>query len=421
MKKNFLLVFLFFNAALFSQNTWVAKASFPGFGKDYPAGFAIGNKSYWGTGASITVYTDDFWEFDPTLNTWTQKANFPGGVRWIAAGFAINGKGYMGTGFNQLLQAVSDFWEYDPVANTWVQKASLPSTPRASAVSFSIADRGYIGMGLTTSFTVINDFWEYNPQTDSWTQKASLPGPARSEAMGFAIGNKGYIGTGYDGVGYLSDFYEWDQLTNTWTQKANFPDGRVDDVGCSIGCKGYLAAGESFATGTYVNDLWEYDPAADVWTIKVPFSSILRDEAYAMTVGCKGYIGFGQDVNGPYLTDMWEYTPDSATQACCSTQVVIPAPIPESSNLSIPNVFTPDADGINDLFLISYSDITTFTCTIYDRWGIEIYQWADITKGWDGKYRNGKLCTDGAYYYIVEAKGIDGVNYKKAGFITLLR
>jgi gliding motility-associated-like protein len=126
-------------------------------------------------------------------------------------------------------------------------------------------------------------------------------------------------------------------------------------------------------------------------------------------------------VSGIYLDDMWEFTPDSATQACCSTQVVLPPPNPEASNLTVPNVFTPNADGTNDLFFITSKNLISFSCEIYDRWGVKIYEWSDNTTGWNGKDKNGNLCSDGVYYYIVDATGIDGAKYKPAGFFTLIK
>lgn len=77
----------------------------------------------------------------------------------------------------------------------------------------------------------------------------------------------------------------------------------------------------------------------------------------------------------------------------------------------IPNVFTPNSDGTNDLFL------KDFDIHIYDRNGILLYEG---TEGWDGKY-NGKQVNPDTYFYLVAYENKDkGTQYKK-GFITLQR
>ena len=78
--------------------------------------------------------------------------------------------------------------------------------------------------------------------TNAWAQKADFGGMVRRNAAGFSIGNKGYIGTGYSFAGpYLKDFWEYDPANNSWTQKASVGgSGRFLAVGFSIGSKGYV-------------------------------------------------------------------------------------------------------------------------------------------------------------------------------------
>ena len=90
------------------------------------------------------------------------------------------------------------------------------------------------------------------------------------------------------------------------------------------------------------------------------------------------------------------------------------------SRLSIPNTFTPNGDGINDEFRVAYRSIEKFYCCIYDQWGRRVYESSDITQGWDGKIRS-KLGTIGTYFYVIEATGTDGIEYKKKGTVNLIR
>jgi len=89
------------------------------------------------------------------------------------------------------------------------------------------------------------------------------------------------------------------------------------------------------------------------------------------------------------------------------------------SFLLVPNVFTPNGDGVNDEFRVAYRSICEFHCWVYNRWQHLVYKWDDPTKGWDGTY-NGKKEPASAYVYIIEAKGCDGQNYKLKGTVNLL-
>lgn len=91
-----------------------------------------------------------------------------------------------------------------------------------------------------------------------------------------------------------------------------------------------------------------------------------------------------------------------------------------SSDLRIPNAFTPNEDGINDVWKIGYRSLLSFHCTIFDRYGNELYRFSDPTQGWDGKYK-GKYVKPGVYFYVIEAKGADGKKYKKGGDINIIK
>lgn len=90
------------------------------------------------------------------------------------------------------------------------------------------------------------------------------------------------------------------------------------------------------------------------------------------------------------------------------------------SSLEAPNFFTPNSSsGINDEFKVVYTSISKFKCSIFNRWGSLIYQYSDPAGGWDGK-KNGKLVPPGVYFYVIEAKGSDGIDYSLKGDINLL-
>lgn len=80
------------------------------------------------------------------------------------------------------------------------------------------------------------------------------------------------------------------------------------------------------------------------------------------------------------------------------------------SYLAVPNVFTPNGDGKNDEFRVAYRSLKEFHCWVYNRWGKLVYEWTDPAKGWDGTI-NGRPAAEGAYYYVIRAKGTDADKY----------
>lgn len=104
---------------------------------------------------------------------------------------------------------------------------------------------------------------------------------------------------------------------------------------------------------------------------------------------------------------------------CYDTAQVVIEVIKEST-LIIPNVFTPNNDGSNDVFKIIGQNIKTISVEIYNRWGKKLYSWEGIDGGWDGK-TSGAEVSSGTYFYIINATGEDDQEYLKKGSFSLLR
>lgn len=91
-----------------------------------------------------------------------------------------------------------------------------------------------------------------------------------------------------------------------------------------------------------------------------------------------------------------------------------------TSELKCPNAFSPNDDGINDEWKVSYRSIIKFDCWIFDRHGHQIIHLNSPDQGWDGK-RGGKTVGPGVYYYVIKADGADGKHYKLTGDINIVR
>lgn len=92
------------------------------------------------------------------------------------------------------------------------------------------------------------------------------------------------------------------------------------------------------------------------------------------------------------------------------------------SKLEFPNAFSPNGDGINDVYRAKpeYKSIISFRAIILNRWGQKLYEWNDPAGGWDGKY-HGNDVKEGVYFVLVDAKGADGKEYKIRKDVNLLR
>ena len=87
----------------------------------------------------------------------------------------------------------------------------------------------------------------------------------------------------------------------------------------------------------------------------------------------------------------------------------------------VPTGFTPNSDGKNDLFRVTAADnYKRFKLLVYNRWGQEIFETTDISKGWDGKFKDVQLASD-VYVYYLEIVTASNRKVTKKGAITLIR
>lgn len=93
-----------------------------------------------------------------------------------------------------------------------------------------------------------------------------------------------------------------------------------------------------------------------------------------------------------------------------------------ASILEMPNAFSPNGDGINDIYRAkdTHQSIIEFHAYIFNRWGQKLYEWTDIDGGWAGTF-HGTPVGDGVYFVLVKAKGADGVEYNIKRDVNLLR
>jgi len=91
-----------------------------------------------------------------------------------------------------------------------------------------------------------------------------------------------------------------------------------------------------------------------------------------------------------------------------------------SESLYVPNVFTPNEDGLNDLLEIPVGGEVLYRFVIFTRYGLLIYKTESKFPSWDGRNAAGVKMPEGIYYYIIES--LDPQNtHRQTGFVYLLR
>jgi gliding motility-associated-like protein len=127
-------------------------------------------------------------------------------------------------------------------------------------------------------------------------------------------------------------------------------------------------------------------------------------------------------ITTPKNTIIYTYTV-SDTNGCIGWDTVLVTVmdiICDDPYVFVPNAFSPNGDGFNDILYVRGKTLEKIEFAIYDRWGEKIFETKDKNIGWDGTYR-GKECDPGVYVYYLDAMCIGGARYLTKGNVTLIR
>jgi len=194
-------------------------------------------------------------------------------------------------------------------------------------------------------------------------------------------------------------------------------------------------------SGTYAVTLSSSGPCNAAGSVSIPIT-ILSLNSTATNVTCNGP-GSGTataHVNGGTGTLAYLWTPGGGTTqtiagldaetysvtvsgtGCCptNTTVTVLADTCPNDSICIPNVFSPNSDGINDVFFIYNKGYKSLQCQIYDRWGLLVGELKKLNDVWDGRTTAGLKCPDGVYFFILKAEKLNDIPVNYTGFIHLL-
>lgn len=123
--------------------------------------------------------------------------------------------------------------------------------------------------------------------------------------------------------------------------------------------------------------------------------------------------------SGLFPTTPWAYADGSADSSWDICVFKIDFQI-ERDTAILPNVFTPNGDGINDVYDVGLMSTRTYDLRIYDRWGVEVFHSDRPEVKWDGTFHK-KDCPDGVYYVVLQHGYCSDTRYTSTGFVHLIR
>jgi len=123
--------------------------------------------------------------------------------------------------------------------------------------------------------------------------------------------------------------------------------------------------------------------------------------------------------SGTYTVTLTAYDANNCSESHTASIVVIAPKI----EYEIPNIFTPNEDGENDLFkLISSQNTKSLEIVIVNRWGNLVFESSKINFEWNGKVKNnGAYCTEGTYFFKIKLTDLDGKEIKENGFVQIAK
>ena len=112
-------------------------------------------------------------------------------------------------------------------------------------------------------------------------------------------------------------------------------------------------------------------------------------------------------------------------EGCSSSSSALVIVEADPVEFGVPNVFTPNNDGVNDVFKLTNisgeEQLTSFEIVILNRWGNVIQQFDDVFFEWNGVTNGGDRATEGTYFYKIKAVTTQREEIIKNGFVQLVR
>jgi large repetitive protein len=181
----------------------------------------------------------------------------------------------------------------------------------------------------------------------------------------------------------------------------------------------------------YVDLITVYPQPQAAFTV-TPASPATMPVEFCVTDNSIAASSYSWSVNGTLVdtSQGWCYTPPSAGTYCFDLIVTSAGGCADTTeqclivfdevSILIPNVFSPNGDGINDIFYIKNTGLKEVQCEIFDRWGLKVAGFEGVNGGWDGFSFAGVRSHDGVYFYLLRIVTATGEQKEFNGYFHLL-
>jgi gliding motility-associated-like protein len=130
---------------------------------------------------------------------------------------------------------------------------------------------------------------------------------------------------------------------------------------------------------------------------------------------------FGETTQTIQATEQTVYSVTVYNKYDCEASVQMEIKPDCVSKSFIPTAFSPNGDGLNDVFRPTLINFEDYKLQVYNRWGELLYESKDVKAGWDGTFR-GNPVQDGVYTYIMRYKTTEDMQWQNVGgVLTILR
>ena len=192
----------------------------------------------------------------------------------------------------------------------------------------------------------------------------------------------------------------------------------VSDRGCYASYTGsnviqvYPSPTADFTASTYITDIM--NPTIDFQNLSTNYSAyqwVFGDGASTTTV-----------LNPTHtFSDTGSYSALLITTNAygCRDTIFKSIEIRPKSTLFVPNCFTPNGDGKNEVFRPYHTNMEHLQVWVFDRWGLLLKTWDTLDGSWDGFY-DGKKCQQDTYVYKIIGEGIDGQHSEWVGHVSIV-
>ncbi len=183
-------------------------------------------------------------------------------------------------------------------------------------------------------------------------------------------------------------------------------------------CSMYLV-GKSDSDGSVSLSWTEFtglkDSISDYTLLKYDIDGVLFE---TLSLGIVfGYVDAIDGQKDQIVSYVIEATPSNKTFKPLHSNRIEQARRPQ---LHFPTAFTPNDDGLNDIFKPEHLFIDSYDLKVYNRWGQLLFSTNDIEEGWDGSF-NGSMVSTDSYTFLSNATDFQGLQISRSGIVTLLK